>query len=578
MTGRAVAARPPRRAAAQVRAVAASPPRRAAARVRAAAALCALVAVLVAPASAFAHAALVRTAPSAAGTVTPAPKEVVLTFSEPIEPRFAAVSVSDAAGKQVRAGDPVRRTEDPTTLTVPLKDVPEGWYLVYWRVISADGHPVRGAFTFAVGPNAGPAPQFVVPTVSETAATPRLVAARWIMILAAMVAIGLFVFQILIARPARLIKPFAIACVIALLAAPAYLLLSTAQFSLRSALDVSALAPLFDVSAFGRGYLRFELCLALFVGAAAIALAIDRPDRARRSVAEILATSGALLAAAATLLIPGVSGHPSQTSPRGLATVLDLVHLSAGAIWIGGLLGLLLIGRTQIRRALPRFSTVAIGAVAALLVTGTIAAILQLPTLSSLWQTGYGRSLLVKIALLLGALVLAAVNLLRSRPRIAAGREAPALRRLVGGEAVAVIGAVFAAAILTSLAPPAKAVADLGKPAAKVGPGAVAETVRHNGYEVALEVAPNRAAVPNRFEVTIKRGGKPVEGARVTAGFAMLDMEMGTQSYTLDESAPGTYGRDAPALVMVGHWGLTFDVEPPGAAPFTVTILDRANG
>jgi copper transport protein len=295
-------------------------------------------------------------------------------------------------------------------------------------------------------------------------------------------------------------------------------------------------------------------------------------------VAEILATAGALLAAAATLLIPGVSGHPSQTSPRGFAMVLDAVHLSAGAVWVGGQLGLLLIGRGQIRRALPRFSTVAIGAVAALLVTGTIAAVLQLPTLSSLWQTGYGQSLLVKIALLLGALVLAAVNLLRSRPRIVAGRDAPALKRLVGGEAAAVVGAVFAAAILTSLAPPAKAVADLGKPAAKVGPGPVSETVRRDGYALALKVAPNRAAVPNRFEVALTSNGKPVEGARVTAGFAMLDMEMGTQSYTLDESTPGTYGRDAPALVMVGHWGLTFDVEPPGAAPFTVTILDKAGG
>jgi copper transport protein len=376
----------------------------------------------------------------------------------------------------------------------------------------------------------------------------------------------------------RLVKPFAAAGVVALLAAPVYLLLSTAQFSLRSALDVSALAPLFDVSAFGRGYLRFELCFALFVGAAAIALAIDRPERPRRSVAEILATAGALLAGVSTLLIPGVSGHPSQTSPRGLAVALDVVHLSAGAIWIGGLLGLLLIGKAEARRALPRFSTVAIGAVLALLVTGTLAAILQLPTLASLWQTGYGQALLVKIALLAGALVLAAVNLLRSRPRVQAGREAPALRRLVGGEAVAVIGAVFAAAILTSLAPPAKAVADLGKPAARVGPGAVDEAVRRGGYTVALKVAPNRAAVPNRFEVSLRKGGQPVEGARVTAGFAMLDMEMGTQSYTLDETAPGTYGREAPALVMVGHWGLTFDVEPPDAAPFTVTILDKAGG
>ena len=68
-----------------------------------------------------------------------------------------------------------------------------GWYLVYWRVISVDGHPVRGACTFAVGPNPGPAPQFVIPSISETAATPRLLAARWIAFLSVMAAVGLYV-------------------------------------------------------------------------------------------------------------------------------------------------------------------------------------------------------------------------------------------------------------------------------------------------------------------------------------------------------------------------------------------------
>jgi copper transport protein len=288
------------------------------------------------------------------------------------------------------------------------------------------------------------------------------------------------------------------------------------------------------------------------------------------------------------LLIPGVSGHAGQTSPRGLAIALDWMHLAAGAVWIGGLIGLLVLWRSLPARrrvagltvAVPRFSNVAIGAVLALIATGIGASILQLPTLASLWQTGYGQSLLVKIALLTGALLLAAVNLRKTRPRLLAGHAAAAdlLRRLVGGEVVVVVGAVFAAAVLTSLAPPAKAVADLGKPSARVGPGAVARAVEKAGYRVALRVDPNRAAVPNRFEVTLTRGGKPVTGAAVTAGFAMLDMEMGTQAYKLQETAPGVYGREAPALVMVGHWGLTFDVEPPGAAPFTVTILDKANG
>ena len=52
-----------------------------------------------------------------------------------------------------------RSPANPDTLVVPLRPhLPEGWYLVYWRAISVDGHPVQGAFTFAVGPNPGPHP------------------------------------------------------------------------------------------------------------------------------------------------------------------------------------------------------------------------------------------------------------------------------------------------------------------------------------------------------------------------------------------------------------------------------------
>jgi copper transport protein len=58
----------------------------------------------------------------------------------------------------------------------------------------------------------------------------------------------------------------------------------------------------------------------------------------------------------------------------------------------------------------------------------------------------------------------------------------------------------------------------------------------------------------------------------------MLDMEMGQLAYHLPEHKPGTYGRSAPALVMVGHWGLSFDVRIPGQAPFNIILVDRANG
>ena len=58
----------------------------------------------------------------------------------------------------------------------------------------------------------------------------------------------------------------------------------------------------------------------------------------------------------------------------------------------------------------------------------------------------------------------------------------------------------------------------------------------------------------------------------------MLDMQMGNQQFQLTETAPGVYSRPAAALVMVGHWGLTFAVTPRAGAPFTAVVVDRANG
>jgi copper transport protein len=69
-----------------------------------------------------------------------------------------------------------------------------------------------------------------------------------------------------------------------------------------------------------------------------------------------------------------------------------------------------------------------------------------------------------------------------------------------------------------------------------------------------------------------------VRGADVIVRVAMLDMEMGQQEYRLRETSPGLYTHAAPALVMVGHWGLSFDVTPRGAQPFEVLIVDHATG
>jgi len=550
---------------------------------------------LVFPAGAWAHAALLHTVPSASVTVNSPPKQVELVYSEAVEPRFAIVSVTDADARVVSAGSPARSAANPDELDVPLHRLRPGWYLVVWRVISVDGHPVRGAFTFAVGPNAGPQPQFRIPSLSETAATPRLVTARWLAFLSFMTAFGLLVLRLIIARPLpspprALTIAFAVATALALVMVPVYVLLATAQFALRHWWSVGDLVPLMRTSAFGRGYLDLELMLALFAVAAAVAFWVERADRPRRSIAELLSLGGALLAGGAALLAPGAAGHAAQTSPRALALLLDWLHLASGSLWIGGLIGLLVLWRSlPVARRLaglaicvPRFSTVALGSVIALVGSGVGASVLHLPTLASLWQTSYGQAIVVKASLLLGAIAVASLNLLRTTPALRGDEPPPAaailLRRLVTGEVLLVVAAVATAAVLSSLPPPPKALAAIGNASAHTGPGPVSRVVQEAGFRLELRVTPNRAAVPNDVSVTITRGGTPVRGAEVTATFTMLDMEMAAQTYRLSESTPGRYERSTPALVMVGRWGLSFQVTAPGRTPFNVLLVDRAGG
>jgi copper transport protein len=560
---------------------------------------------LLAPSAASAHAYLVKTVPAASVVLNAPPPNVQLTYDEAVEPRFAIISVTNAQGQQETTALPQRSPADPDTLVVPLRPhLPEGWYLIYWRAISVDGHPVQGAFTYAVGPNPGPAPQFRVPSIAATATSPQVLITRWLMLVTVMAAIGLFVLRLVVIRPVvrrvpgvrlrALSVALVAASVLGLIAIPVYLDFTTANDSLRSVFDVTALVPLFGVTAFGRAILDLELCFALFCVAAWVSLWVDRPERDHRSVAELVSSFGALLAAGAVAVVPGAAGHAAQTSPRGLTLLFDWLHVAAGSVWLGGLVGLLVVwfalpSRERVPAlsvVVPRFSAVALGSVLVLAGSGIGESVDHLPALDALWLTGFGQAILVKSGLLLAALAIASGNLLRSRPRLIAARRRPELgepaarllRGLVSGEVVVVTGIVFAAAVLSSLAPPPPAFALQNSALARVGPGTVARSVTRAGYRLQLLVAPNRAVAPDSFALRITRNGQPVRDANVTLTFDMTTMQMPQQEYQMAETRPGVYSRAAPALVMVGEWGLTFQITPRNGTPFSALILDQANG
>ena len=103
------------------------------------------------PAAAAAHAMLDRAMPPVGSTVAAAPREIVLSFTGPVEPAFSSIEVRSEAGAAMQAGKAsvgAKRTQ----LRVALKALPPGSYKVIWRVLSVDTHRSQGDFTFRVGP------------------------------------------------------------------------------------------------------------------------------------------------------------------------------------------------------------------------------------------------------------------------------------------------------------------------------------------------------------------------------------------------------------------------------------------
>jgi methionine-rich copper-binding protein CopC len=114
-------------------------------------ALAACALAWLAPAAALAHAHLDHAKPAAGSTVTDAPKDVTIWFTEALEPKFSSIEVRDAKGAAVQAGPAAPVPGNTAQLRVPLKALKPGTYKVIWRVLSVDTHRSHGTFTFKVG-------------------------------------------------------------------------------------------------------------------------------------------------------------------------------------------------------------------------------------------------------------------------------------------------------------------------------------------------------------------------------------------------------------------------------------------
>ncbi|MFE0930466.1 copper resistance CopC/CopD family protein [Streptomyces mutabilis] len=360
---------------------------------------------------ASAHAALRSTDPGDGSVLQRAPRHVTLTFTESVGLRDDSFRVLDPGGHRVRTGEAGRADgrSDTARVTLPGR-LGEGTYTVAWRVVSADSHPVSGAFTFSVGkPSASTAPVDPGPTENPLTATPHKIA-RYLAHLAAALLIGTAAFVALCRPPdtAPLSRPL-VASWWTLLAATVALLLLRAPYEAgtgpSAVLDVSALG---DTATTRPGALLL-LRLALLVP---VALFLTRTSRtARRRVpTPVPAAVGAALAVGLALTWSAAE-HASAGIQVPLAVTSSVLHLLATAVWLGGLVALLvtLRGTTDVA-TVTRFSRVALASVTVLAVTGVYQSWRGLGSWQALTGTTYGRLLLAKLAAVAALLAAAAVS------------------------------------------------------------------------------------------------------------------------------------------------------------------------
>ncbi|MFJ7059525.1 copper resistance CopC/CopD family protein [Streptomyces microflavus] len=363
---------------------------------------------------ASAHAALTGSDPQDGAVVATAPKEVTLTFSEAIAVGDGSIRVLDPSSKRADTGAEPKDLSEGSTVRYGVElhpGLPDGTYTVAWQAVSADSHPISGAFTFSIG---APSETTVALPSEEVGGGPVGVVygiARYVAYTGFILLVGGAAF-VLGCWPrgasARPMQRLVVRGWITLTAATLVMLLLRSPYTgsgkFADAFDLDGLQAVLDTKPGAALVSRL-----LLLGAAALFIAVLFGTYARREDAVEkkdltfgLAVGGGVVAAgiAATW---AMSEHASTGLQAGIAMPVDVLHLLAVAAWLGGLVSLLVaLYRTPDigSRAVRRFSRVAFGSVLVLAATGIYQSWRQVGSWSALTGTRYGQLLIIKVVLI----------------------------------------------------------------------------------------------------------------------------------------------------------------------------------
>jgi copper transport protein len=527
----------------------------------------------IAPA-ASAHAALLQTTPGDAEILQKSPTEVTLTFGERVGTGLGGLRVLSAEGDRADTGQ-ISQTANGSKVHLQLRPkLPEGSYVVIWRVVSADSHPVSGAFTFSIGkPSTDESKLLGRGNLTKLTAVPRapgiaLGTTRLLGFTALVLLLGGSLFCLLL-WPEGLANPG----IRRLLTVAA--LTEGVMAALAVALEGSYAAGLPLTSSFESKLIKNivhtqygEATVArLGLAAAMAAVLLLTRRRGGRPFAAVL--TGLAVGCAVTW---SAAGHAGVGEWQPYSILFDVSHLVAVSAWIGGLvmLTLGLRGRwdeTASAGILPGWSRLATWSVGILVATGTFATVREVGQLSALFSTTYGRLLLVKYALV-GLMLLfglagrayvrqhytntvvhaATDGAVKDRPDPDV-EDVAGLKRSVSAEAALAAVVLTVTAILVNTTPAKAAFAPPYTGKSIAGP-----------LTVAVDIYPARKGLNGLHVYTVGAGGRTVDVAEVTG-----DVIRGNEKLTIH-----------PRHKSLGHYE-DLNVILPANGKWTVELQIRVN-
>jgi copper transport protein len=456
-----------------------------------------VLACLLAPASAWAHAELMSTAPAKNAVLKTEPKVVTFTFGESVIGQPDSVRVYDSAGARVDQGDAGHTGGDPKVYGVALKPgLKPGTYTATYRIVSADTHVVTGGMSFSIGAPSASGGASVDELLQGQKTGPvsswAFTITRAVQYAAIAIGVGVFAFLLAVWLPAVRGRAGAITAEEVALARARVVIRAAAGVGLVSALLGIAFeaaesagvslwhAPVGHVLGTRFGVVWLIAALLWLVTLVAAPAVLRAPGRL-----VWLAVPLAVLVA-----LPALAGHAGVEHPVWLFLPTNIIHVAAMTAWTGGLVALIFVvpvasrqlagaGRTELlARAVGRFSPLALGCVIALLATGIVQSLVNINAWVELTQTAYGRAVLIKIGLLAVLIALGAQNRQRTVPRLkqlaragaAAGAAGLVLRRALQAEVSVLAGVIVVSGALSAYTPAKDAYVPMATVNARLGP------------------------------------------------------------------------------------------------------------